>query len=168
MDFISLSDSTTFASRVEQMIDVENIMDFELFLDVTCNGEGRNYNLFIARRSSIDAKFFLVPWDYDMSFWGEIKANNYLIDRLHRDLPGYNERLKARWQQLRAGPLSEDRVISRVDEMYAQLAGGAADRNFRRWPNPDYPYEPYVEHLRAWLRKRLATMDWNMGGIDTH
>lgn len=163
MDFISQSDSNTFAREVEQRIDVDNIIDFELFLGVAQNGEGRNYNLFIARRGGAGEKFFLVPWDYDMSFWGEIKANNYLIDRLHQDLPGYMDRLKARWKELRAGPLTDDHVMARIDELHAELAGGPADRNFRRWPYPDYPYEANVEFIRTWLSRRLATMDLNLG-----
>jgi hypothetical protein len=159
MDFVGHSDSNTFARQVEQLIDVDNIIDFELLLSLSCNGEGRNFNLFIARNGGPGEKFFLVPWDYDMAFWKPVKANNYLIDRLHRDLPGYTTRLKARWKELREGPLENGRVMALLDDLYAQLGRGGAERNFNRWPHPNYPYEPNVEFLRSWLQTRLAKID---------
>jgi hypothetical protein len=46
-----------------------------------------------------------------------------------------------------------------LDDLYAQLGRGGAERNFNRWPHPNYPYEPNVEFLRSWLQTRLAKID---------
>jgi hypothetical protein len=145
---------------VEQVIDVGNVMDFDILLNVAANWEGRNFNLYIARRDGPGERFFLVPWDYDMTFHeprGILR--NCLTDRLLKDCPGYPSRLKARWKELRAGPLADAAVATRIDEMERFLQG-AAERNFRRWPLPEgETFEQHVATLRSWLRDRLAYLD---------
>jgi hypothetical protein len=167
MTFIGTSDTNTFRARVEQVIDVDNAIDVELLLSLTCNAEGCNFNLFIGRRGGPGERFFIVPWDYDMTFWWEIKPTNYLIERLHTDLPEYLPRLKARWQELRSDVLSDAAVNARIDEMDALLNGGAAERNYRLWPlrDPKISHEREVQILRGWVNQRLQRMDRNMAGI---
>ncbi|OZC02025.1 hypothetical protein BSZ36_02935 [Rubricoccus marinus] len=75
---------------------------------------------------------------------------------------------RARWAELRAGPLATDSLVARVDGIADQLDEAQA-RNFQRWPvlgrriwPNEFVGETYAEEvdfLRSWLRQRLAWMD---------
>jgi hypothetical protein len=159
LGFIGRASPAEFAQRAEQILDVDEVADFELLLLLTANMEGRNYNLLLARGGGPGARFFIVPWDYDMTFHSTAIPSNSLKARLHRDLPGYNRRVAERWRALRADRLSEKRLMERIDALGAELAE-AAERNYRRWPpTPGETWESEVLKLRAYVRARLATLD---------
>ena len=168
--FIAYADESRFAAEAENLIDVNNIIDFEILLNVTANWEGRDYNLYIARRAGHGQKFFLVPWDYDVTFHvptGILK--NCLIERLHDDLPGYEDRLRARWQELRTGPLATSAMLHRIDNLDAVLATGPADRNFQRWRLPSgKTHAQHVDTLRTWVTARLALLDNYFNSVRAH
>jgi len=157
--FIGQSTPEVFREGVERMIDVGNVIDFEILLKLTSNFEGANFNLFLARKGGPDARFFIVPWDYDMTFYKQAIPSNSLIDRLHRDLPGYSRRVLDRWQSLRKDRLSEQGLTARIDGLGAELAEGAG-RNYRRWPNaPGESWPAKVQELRAFVTERLRLLD---------
>ncbi len=163
--FIGETAPDVFRARVEQTIDVDNIMDFEILLLLTNNMEGRNANLYIVRDKGPGARFFLVPWDYDMTFRKNDIPSNALIERLHHDLPGYTRRMQLRWRQLRQGRLSEAEIMARLDEMDAVLAEGM-ERNFTRWPLfAGRTHGAHVEDLREWIRRRLVMLDQHVAAM---
>ncbi|MEU4888836.1 MULTISPECIES: CotH kinase family protein [Streptomyces] len=132
-------------------------------------------------------------WDYDLSFgtggyfenhltegWQfeqtrQPVANDWFI-RLMAD-PAFARQAEERWQELRRGPLSDERLNSRIDALAAPL-GNAARRNFERWPNLTDPvvgffqtptadtWEGQVEFMRDWMTRRVAWLDtsgWQPG-----
>ncbi|ADG74470.1 cellulose-binding family II [Cellulomonas flavigena DSM 20109] len=84
--------------------------------------------------------------------------------------PAFVNHVKVRWQEARRGPLSDAALRSRIDDLTAPL-GGAAARNFQRWPNLTTrqigpfvtptagTWEGQVAHLEDWLLRRAAWLD---------
>lgn len=157
--FIGQSPPEVFRSEVERIIDVDNVIDFEILLALTANGEGQNYNLYIARGAAADARFFLVPWDYDVSFSMSYVPGNHLISRLRADLPDYSRRVAQRWRTLRKDRLSEAGLMERIDGLTAEMIEGV-ERNYRRWPPTEgETWEGMVPQLRSFIRARLQLLD---------
>jgi hypothetical protein len=157
--FVAAANPEEFGDGVARRIDIDNVVDFEILLAFTANFEGENYNLYFARGSGPHARFFIVPWDYDMTFHVPGVPSNGLIRRLHHDLPGYSRRVLARWRSLRAGLLSETAVAERIDGLARELAD-AAERNYRRWPNsPGETWEGKLDELRSFIGERWHRLD---------
>jgi hypothetical protein len=88
--------------------------------------------------------------------------------------PAFQNRLKARWQELRRGPLSEANVTTLVNTLTTPLAAGAA-RNFQKWPNLTAPmvgpfstptantWPGQVQALRTWMTQRAGWLDSTAG-----
>lgn len=105
-------------------------------------------------------------WQYEQQRWP--KPNNWM-NRLVTD-PAFVAAVRARWAELRQGPLSPAQLDTRVARLAAPLAG-AADRNFQRWPNLTTEkigpivtptadtWQGQVEYLRDWLDRRMAWLD---------
>lgn len=92
---------------------------------------------------------------------------------LMRD-PAFVNRLKARWQELRRGVLSDSALNARIDSLAGPLTNAAA-RNFQRWPiltmgniggffTPTAStYQGQVQAMRDWLLQRAAWLDSTSG-----
>ena len=68
---------------------------------------------------------------------------------------------RARWREIRNGPLRTETIVAQINSWGAELAE-AAVRNFTRWPGtaPRYgSFQGEVNHLRDWLTQRAAWMD---------
>jgi hypothetical protein len=129
-------------------------------------------------------------WDYDLTFGtGGFFGNNqtsgwqYQQTRtpqandwfqiLMRD-PAFVNELKARWQTLRRGLLSDASLGSRIDALTAPLAA-AAQRNFTKWPNlgsrmvgpfvtdTTPTWQGQVQVMRTWMTQRAAWLDGTAG-----
>ncbi|MFT7837959.1 CotH kinase family protein [Saccharothrix sp. BKS2] len=138
-----------------------------------------------------DGKIFAGPlWDFDLTFgvggffqndqvagWQyqqtrQPQANDWFTQLL-RD-PAFVNELKARWQSLRRGPLSDASLQTRVDGLSRPLTN-AAQRNFQRWPNlstrmigffntPTAPtWQGQVQAMRDWMLRRAAWLDSTAG-----
>lgn len=166
--FIGESDTRLFREHVEQVMDVGNVIDFQILLLVTGNMEGANFNLYIAKAAGPAGRFFIVPWDYDMTFYTFPRRhlpNNDLFKRLQRDFPEYVPRLKQRWDTLRQDRLSEAELMRQIDNMSAML-DPSVDRNYARWPiKENKPHAMYVEELRTWIRARLIMIDAHINAL---
>ena len=102
-------------------------------------------------------------YGYQFPFWWE---------HLRTDA-AFLSRTDARWQELRAGPLSDDAVDALIDGFVDRVAEAEA-RDAARWGNvgdwvdPNYWYgatwEEEVEWLRDWAHERAAWMDANVPG----
>lgn len=125
-------------------------------------------------------------WDYDLTFGtGGFFGNEQTAGWQHQQTrspqandwfqilltdPAFQTELKARWQELRRGPLSDAALTTRIDALSAPLTA-AAQRNFQRWPNlstrmvgpfitdtaPTWARQLQV--MRSWITRRAAWLD---------
>ncbi|WP_326559966.1 CotH kinase family protein [Micromonospora sp. NBC_01796] len=138
-----------------------------------------------------DSKIFAGPlWDFDLTFGVGGYLNNNQVSgwqyqqtrqpqandwfpQLLRD-PAFVNQVKARWQALRRGPLSDAALQTRINALTAPLTNGA-QRNFQRWPNlttsmigpfftPTSPtWQGQVQTMRDWMQRRAAWLDTTAG-----
>lgn len=163
--FIEEAPRDEFAREFARRMDLDNVLDFHLLLDLSENYNGLPFDFTIhdvlARDAGPDARFFLVPYDFDTT-WDARPFGRYhsrVFERLMREYPGYSERLAARWRELRAGPLRSDAVEQTVRAHQALLADYVAwdDRRWKR--DPDDTYEQRVGQLIGQIRVRFAQLD---------
>lgn len=105
-------------------------------------------------------------WQYEQPRWP--KPNNW-INRLVTD-PAFLNLVRARWAQLRQGPLSDAGIDARLASITAPLVN-AAERNFQRWPilttekigpivTPTADtWQGQVQFMRDWMAQRIAWLD---------
>jgi hypothetical protein len=124
-------------------IDEAAAIDFVLINELFKNEDAFHASTFLARGGG--GRWVLGPvWDFDISMGnsdygpsrfqtGSMLARRDWAERLYRDR-AFVAALAARWRDLRARGLARD-LRRRVDgHARALAAGGAAGRNFRRWP----------------------------------
>jgi hypothetical protein len=83
---------------------------------------------------------------------------------MHADLPGFTERLRQRWRDLRRRQLTEAALLGRIDELDRRLAG-SVPRELARWPARHDPRERVVRDMKAWLSRRLVELDATIAGL---
>ncbi|KAF4406161.1 spore coat protein CotH [Streptomyces lycii] len=86
------------------------------------------------------------------------------------EVPEFNAKVKARWEELRRGVLSDNQLRQRVTDLATPIANGAR-RNFEKWPNLNvsqvgpFPtqttetWEEQLELMRTFLVNRAAWID---------
>ncbi len=140
-------------------IDAQNFIDYQLFTELGNNVDGyRMSGKFFKRRDSIDGRFKMVLWDFNLAFGGARYNESYRTDtwmyqsnditypggevflvpfwwyKVNTD-PIYTAQLKARWKQFRRSNLSDDAIMNTVDSLaYVINKYGAEQRNSQAWP----------------------------------
>ena len=128
-------------------IDVESFVDYYLLNEFAMISDASYLSTYIYK--DLDDTLKLAVWDFNNGFdnypW-DIKeidefavADNNWFDRLLEDR-AFVDAVRTRWQELRAGIMSDAALVERVDGEYASL-GDAVERNNEVW---GYVYE---EHL---------------------
>ncbi|MBP2337169.1 hypothetical protein JOF41_003347 [Saccharothrix coeruleofusca] len=173
------------ATGYRKYIDVGSFID-----NLIVNELSRNMDAYI--RSSHfykdrDTKIFAGPlWDFDLTYgvggyfqndqaagWQYLQTRQPVANDWYAQLlrdPAFVTELKARWQSLRRGVLSDSALQTRIEALARPLTN-AAQRNFQRWPilstrmvgpfiTPTAPtWEGQVQHLRDWTARRIAWLD---------
>ena len=175
-------------------LDVESFIDYQIATELGHNVDGyRLSGKFYKRRDDVDGRFKMAIWDTNLAYgncdrcdgwrtdtWvyqsndvlysaGEVYLVPFWWYRLNSD-EAYAAQLKARWAQMRAANLSEERVMATVDSLASVLTShGAEARNSQAWPRwgqyvwPNYyvakDFDDEVAYIKRWLHDRLAWMD---------
>lgn len=163
------SDDNTFKNTINQFIDIDNAIDYYLFINCIRAMDNTGKNIFIARYDSNDV-FFLAPWDMDWSFgryWDTIAightgmSTNNLFERLLSVNPcNFNDRLEERWESLRENELAFENIIARF-EIYKDklLKSGVIDRENKRWGNANVNLESEFILIKNWVENRIYYLD---------
>ncbi len=161
LDFTSQASPDAFARDIARRLDLDNAIDFFLLLNFSGNLDGRTTNFFLAQNPSPGAPFFFVPWDYDNTFFAypTPELSNPLFDRLRRDCPGFEDRLRLRWNELRQGPLSDSSLDARIDAMASRLSGQMEDEYLLLGLPPSPSFPDHVDALRRAAHDNLRTLD---------
>jgi hypothetical protein len=165
--FVAESDKALFAAGAEGVFDLDELVDFFLIVNFTGNEDGRVTNQFIGRRAE-DGKWVLLPWDYDKTFLAGLQGKGTnagmivspLFQRLFHVVPGFRQRVARRWEELRAGALSDEAVDGWIAEHGAALAP-CMEEDYRVVPplGWDGDFAGAVETLRAEAGNRLELLD---------
>ena len=174
-------------------IDVNSFIDFYIVNELSRNIDGYRLSTFMYKdRRSNGGKLVVGPlWDFNLAYgnayycdgwdtdgWEEdgncadVGNNPFWFSRLLDDTI-YQNKLKCRWEFLRAKILHKDSLFNFIDSISFYL-DSAQQRNFQKWDIlgtyiwPNYyignTYQEEIDILKDWLEDRLAWLDSNMLG----
>lgn len=158
--FTSQTSAPEFADRIEDVLNLDNAIDFLLMLNFAGNVDGRTTNYYLGSDIEKGHRFFFIPWDYDHTFdQRAIWLSNHLFNRLIDEYPGFMQRAAARWQELRRASLSRASLDARINRMAAQISNYMVweDRDFIPPEDPRFPDR--VKELREAVHDKLKWMD---------
>lgn len=166
---IVTADDEEFEQRIGSMIDLDNVVDYYLFVNLIGAFDNAGKNTYLARYTD-QSRFFIVPWDMDGSWgiwWNGEKANyeglieNQLFNRLQETNAGdFNHRLSSAWDLYRSTLFEEDSLIIPIQEYQAiWISSGAIQRENKRWEEVSIDPQSEYEHISEWLEERLDYLD---------
>lgn len=175
----------------DEYMDLTSFADHFIISEITRNVDSYRLSTYLHKdKDSKDGLLKMGPvWDYNLGFgnadycFGESTAGWIYYEHCDLGNPFWWETLfgreefwnmaKCRWDEFRAGPLSNESLFSFIDSKVAELEG-AQQRNFARWPvlnqyvwpNPVVTgsFEAEVAYLKQFLSARLNWMDMNTLG----
>ena len=158
----------TFASTVHERVDLDNLVDYFLFINVVEGLDNTGQNTFWTQGDSL-APFHILPWDMDAT-WGLFLDGSYtnggtmvtngLFQRLiSTDAGQFRDRLRNRWQELRSGACSAEVMTAMVREHVEHLTqSDIVDLENQTWvANLNLLDEQDV--IVEWIEIRLHRMD---------
>jgi len=177
--FVALAatdDDEKFKANIEQYLDLDNAIDYFLFVNLMRATDNLGKNYYLAKQSQ-ETPYYFVPWDLDgiMGYIQDAKRiettgdvlSNSLFDRLLAVNPAnYRSRLKTRWEALRSDAYSNEALFTTLNEVYSLLQDqNIYERDALRWPRASNP-ETELTYLQNWLEKRLQFLDKLCAGFD--
>ena len=177
-------------------IDVSSFIDFFLLNELSHNVDGFRLSTFMTKDKNGKLKMGPI-WDFNLAFgnadycdgsntntWAyqfNVRCGDdfWLIpfwwNRFMED-PAFVTQLKARWNTLRGGALTESAILSKIDGYAATLEkSGAVNKNFKTWqvlgvyvwPNNfiGNTYSDEANYLKNWVKSRLNWMDSAINGL---
>lgn len=169
VNFVATADDSRFTAEIETKLDIENAIDYFLFINLLRATDNISKNYFLARYDE-KTPFFFVPWDLDgvlgiiqdgkrISTTNDILSNN-LFNRLQEtNAASFNQRLSDRWKALRQGPYSTDALLAEINSMYVGYSETRMyEREFNTWPD-SIRKEDDLDYLKNWLKQRIEFLD---------
>jgi len=180
-------------------ISVKSFIDYMIIQELARNINGYRLNTYLYKEKDNADKRGLIymgpAWDFSLAYgysgtlcnskwrnegWGynynkECSGDTYYIpfwwDRLLQD-PYFRDELKARWEELKNGPLHQDSIINMIENI-ATNNRDAIDRNFLIWsdvfknyisPNNKVAnnYKGELDYLKEFIKNRYSWIDDNI------
>jgi hypothetical protein len=159
-----------FIDNLSNHIDLENIIDYYLFINLIGAFDNHGKNMFWVSPSE-DAPFFIVPWDLDAS-WGRdwdteplfpvrIKINdNKLFERLLALNPdNFKGQLQNKWNSLRANAWSSNNIKMLLDENFEELMKtNVIELDNARWGKAADLYQERI-YIHNWMVDQFNLLD---------
>lgn len=160
------------------LLDLQNIADFHIFTQVVSAADNHSKNTYMVSRRQSDGKYttYIIPWDLNYSFgevWTQepeklyvtfdsnpsiIYADPCIRQLFEENINGANELLKARYLEYRKSILSEEHIISIMEEnMNLIVNSGALDRDTAICPDSGNSSD--LTETKKFVRERLAFLD---------
>ena len=158
-----------FKESVFEMVSLENMVDYFIFLNLVHAPDNIGRNLYTSRYDTGDPYFF-VPWDMDGTFGNTSKGErldfterilqNGLMERLLIS-PEFVLELKERWNFLKVNTLSTSFISSEFEALFLRLrATGVYDRENL---SADLPFEiqneDELEFINSFIEKQWLFLD---------
>ena len=164
--FLAQPVTADWERELGRRLDLANFADFQLLLNLFQNRNGYPFHYLLHDALVYDAErgtFFFVPWDFELTLHSKLPwewLRNQFMVRMERDVPGYGQRLAARWRELRTqGGVTPEALAARADEAAAPLRG-YVEWDYRRWGyGSDVGWENALADFKFRLRESVAHMD---------
>ncbi len=167
--FVVNSNDDEFRNGIAARIDMDNLIRYYLFLNLTLAYDNAGKNTYMARYTD-ESRFFIIPWDMDASFglfWDGTRiessgiASYQLYKRLiDTDADDFNRKLAEKWTELRTGDLAEKALLDPLAAHYALLKNsGAIERENARWESIQIDLDDGYQFTSGWIKDRLKYLD---------
>ena len=170
VDFVINTSDSTFYDNYSSKFDVDNLVDYYIFLNLLRATDNTGKNVYIAKYNS-NSKYFYVPWDLDGTFgiiWdgsNEAITNDLLTNGLYNRLindcrpGGFREKLKAKWQALRQNTITHTSLMNMFNINHNLLnSNGIYQRESLVWS--DFVYNnSALNYMSNWISNRLTYLD---------
>ncbi|MEA1873298.1 MAG: CotH kinase family protein [Bacteroidota bacterium] len=167
-NLVVLADNEQFTEQISQHIDIDNFVDYFIFLNLISAGDNIGKNTFFYRYNGDETLKYL-PWDLDTGFgidWEGnytltvIKHSNKLYDRLLSLNPdNFREKCKLRWQALRQDAFETDNILQYFSENFAIITvSDIIDLENQLW-NSEIDSKNEQNHIESWTEARLQFLD---------
>jgi hypothetical protein len=172
-NFIATSSDDEFVSQIKSKVDINNMVDYFIFMNITEAFDNQNKNTFFSFYDAHAAPaFFYSVWDLDGSMGrnagGFYKANdvigagnNNLLQRLINLNPGnFKALVKARWNNLKNSQLSKATISARIEGYRKILVNtNAFARERYRWANITRDLDPEAAYMTSWYTDQYNLVD---------
>ena len=152
--------------------DINNFIDVNILLQLASALDNTGYKntFYVLQKESDSYRLSMIPWDTDMSFglWGfsydfdtSVNSINKRMEynRVKSTYSELDERIVNRWQDLRQNLLSEETMLSVLDQLELKLANsGAYVRDQQLW-GLFHGEQDTTEQLRLFILERLRFLD---------
>lgn len=155
----------SFSSQIESLIDLNNLVDYYIFLNIVSAMDNTGKNTFLVKEGA--GRFYIVPWDIDGSwglFWDGTytsytsSLSNNLFDRLiTTNTENFRYRLKQRWAYLRGNILSNTELENMFTNNFIKNSDIIDIENKKWGSNIDINSEQ--DYLIDWTINRVNFLD---------
>ena len=169
VNLVAYSTDETFIAYIEEIIDMENIIDYFLFINLIQANDNSGKNMFIFRYDEGYPLSF-VPWDLDLTFGNKnskytvddpddkILTNN-LFDRLFElNVNGYRTKVNLRWNEIYQNNIFEYIINDLATNINNLIDSNAGYRDNIRWAL-ETDHNEKLEYIKTWLDVRLLFFD---------
>jgi hypothetical protein len=171
--FVSTSSDEDFTQNIAKHVSLPNIADFLILINAIAGEDNTGNNTYVSIYDINSSKqFFYTPWDMDGSMGrnggGDLKEyrqflgkDNNLYARLLNISPdGFNNMIKARWNELKNNQLSKATVAERMTAYKNLLLNtNAFTRESEKWPEYNLKLETEVAYMIDWYNNHYAFLD---------
>lgn len=170
VNFVMNASDNAFYSQFSTMFEVDNAVDYFIFINVLRALDNMDRNTFIARYKKT-SPYFYVPWDLDATLGNTNEGShndftyglrsNGMFDRLLNDCSnnGYVAKVQQRYNALRTGILSKNHIMEMIQSQYNELlAQGAYDIEHEAWPEFEADASE-IDYISDWLDRRFNYLD---------
>lgn len=162
------ADDEQFKHEIATHINIDNFVDYYIFLNLISAGDNVGKNTFFYRKQANEPLYYL-PWDLDTGFGIDWEGNytltiihhsNGLYDRLlELDPANFREKCKLRWQALRQEAFETDNIIQHFSENFATLTASDIILLENTIWGTEIELQNEQNHIENWTVARLIYLD---------
>ncbi|MAZ73753.1 MAG: spore coat protein CotH [Flavobacteriaceae bacterium] len=164
--FVTTSNDTQFATQLPSYFNVDNLIDYFLFVNLIRATDNVGKNFYLAKYNT-ETPYFIVPWDMD-GVLGTIQAgkripttddilSNNLFDRMQNNA-ALKSKMNQRWTELRASSFADKALEARIREIYTELLNEKKyERDVLAWDKTHE--EEHLTYMLNWLKNRSSYLD---------
>lgn len=168
--FVSTSKDKQFYTYISEYIDLDNFIDYYIFINLLALWDNTDKNIYIAKQDG-GSPFTYTPWDLDGSFgfdWSgafitgyEGILSNGLFDRLIHDCGDnkFGTLVKSRYFELRNQIITSSNIHSILEQNYQLLhQNNIYPLEAEKWE--EYTFKPeYLQLMKDWIDLRIDYLD---------
>jgi hypothetical protein len=182
--FFADSGDEEFAADIAQYIDMQNFVDYTIFLCITYAYDNTGKNAYWSCYDMTDPdmrRIFITPWDLDASWGGSWDGRKLGIESATREwmdsdyehdtqlfrrlvltnAGGFADKMRETWERLKHGALSPETIIKRFADYFDVFEkSGAWGRESRRWRESDLlAAAEELAYISEWVGERWIYID---------